>query len=183
MLSFLFWSSLLAGFTAAYDTPIYPRGAFNSSTIFTTPGSAVTTNNASTSSWNCSQSWSYYGVQLNGVSFSNLLTFTSTYTYHNITASTEVLCDGHPRIVGGLTTIATGTNTTITSKPRPFTMPMPTCRPLPQECASLEGMYGVVPCNQTGTGGVRNTKQCGQCSIFGGTVSSAVPASMSMWTF
>ena len=118
-----------------------------------------------TATMNCSASWnSWYNASIWNT-FNNVRTYTKTYTYHNITASTTVACDGHTRIVGDLTTTATGTNSTLTSAPRPFTNVKPTCEPAAADCSSLWDMYYEFPCTQT------KGLSCGPCHIEGGTVS------------
>lgn len=95
-------------------------------------------------------------------------TYLATYTYHNITAATTTACDGHPRVIGGsdaLTTIATGTNTTLTSVPKNFTIPTPTCNLAPSECTGKLASWSL--CSGGPTTSVSN---CGACSIWGGTV-------------
>ena len=68
----------------------------------------------------------------------NSTTFASTYTYHNITASMTTACDGHPRIVGDLTTLATGTNVTMVTlgTTTAFNKTTPACVLEPSDCTS-----------------------------------------------
>ena len=97
---------------------------------------------------------------------------TSTYTYHNITASMTTACDGHPRVVGDLTTLATGTSSSLTTSeylagPN-FTKPTPSCTMAPPDCAQVTAEYEVARTNSY----CSNTQDldCGKCTINGGTV-------------
>lgn len=99
-------------------------------------------------------------------------TYLETYEYYNITAATTTACDGHPRVVGGsnaLTTIATGTNSTLTSAPKNFTVPTPTCQLSPSECIGELASYSLCSGGPT-----TSSADCGPCSIWGGTVSPSM---------
>lgn len=120
--------------------------------------------NTTAESMNCSASWNAWLESSLDAGF-NLSTFTTTYTYHNMTAQLTTLCDGHPRIVGGLTTTATGTNSTLTSTAMNFTTPPPKCEPVATDCSSLYEQRWILPCTHT------KGLDCGQCNIWGGSVS------------
>lgn len=93
-----------------------------------------------------------------------------TYTYHNITAQTTTLCDGHPRIIGGvdaLTTVATGTSSSLTEAPQNFTQPTPTCKLQAAECTGDLAEYELC---SGGPATTTTSLDCGVCSIWGGTV-------------
>lgn len=122
----------------------------------------------------CAKSWLTWlsnSMDLMDLGYS---TWMSTYTYHNITASVTTLCDGHPRIVGGrdaLTTVATGSGTTITSAMRNFTVPSPTCMIPASECTGTLDYYTSYESYSLCSGGPN--KKCGPCTIQGGTVNTA----------
>lgn len=158
---------------AIRDGVLFPRG-LNSSEIYKASLStaAYTTSshgNASqvTAPGPCYDRWmSWFNSSYDQLG--EWTTFVSTYTYHNITAAVTTACDGHPRIVGGtdgLTTTATGTNSTLTSMPKNFTVPTPICTVPPSECTG--SLLAWTLCSGTST----QTSDCGPCSIWGGTVS------------
>lgn len=138
---------------------------------------------------NCSESWSSWLEASIQFSLGTYISFTSTRTYHNMTAKTTKLCDGHTRIVGGLdglTTTATGTMTFFTfglsTYSGRFTPPTPTCIPPPADRTNIfSGFFVWVPRTRgydksqypsTLPSSLQATGQiCGHCSIFGGTVS------------
>lgn len=155
------------------DTGVSARG-FNTSTIADgfsvlaqTASRGANAATGSLTSSSCGDAWMSW---LNS-STRYIPTWTSyvdTYTYHNITAATTTGCDDHPRVVGGngaLTTVATGTNTTLTSAPKNFTVPTPTCRLSPSECTGKLALYSL--CKGVAT---TSSSNCGVCSIWGGTV-------------
>ena len=157
MLSLLFFAA--AGAASADPGPRhYPRQA--NATITST--ASVT----GTAAHNCSWTWDQWLGSSLDAQFDSI-NITSTYTYHNITASLTTQCDGMPRVVGDFTTIATGTNTTLTQTTTNYTKPSPTCTPDPVDCADINAGYGTYPCPRPTTGVVSS---CGQCSIWGGTV-------------
>lgn len=137
-----------------------------------TPSGTTSHFATSTCKNSCVATWNDYMSSLVEVSLNNFsyTSFISTYTYHNMTAQLTTACDGHPRIVGDLTTTATGTNSTLTSTSATgnFTKPTPSCVLAPSDCTSFYGMYGSTQMSKYCT----NTKDldCGQCTINGGTV-------------
>ena len=119
----------------------------------------------------CSASWNAWFSGSIYAEITYVSTYTTTYTYHNISAELTTLCDGHPRIVGGqngLTTLATGTNSSVTSATRNYTAPTPTCKPASTDCSALWNTYRTSPCTRT------QDSDCGPCSIWGGTVRHAL---------
>lgn len=91
----------------AFEAPKFPRATTNSSSTTLPTGS----NNGK----NCSWSWSSWDrAQRSAESFTSDVMVT-TYTYHNLSASTTIGCDDITRIVGDLTTVATGTNVSTTT--------------------------------------------------------------------
>ena len=134
-----------------------------------------------TTSMNCSASWNEWLLSQNAFSFGWTSSYT-TFTYHNMTAPTTTLCDGHPRIVGGsnaLVTTATGTTSTMTSEQKSngdFTVPTPICMPPEVDQTALHDIWQLwVPHTkperfQSFTFSTTSSG-CGDCSIWGGTVS------------
>ena len=153
------------------------------------PSATLSTYTASTS-MNCSASWMAWLTSSQNFRFGTFSTFYTTWTYHNMTAKVTTLCDGHPRIVGGingLTTTATGTTSVQTISQLDhagnFTVPTPKCVPPQSDVSSIFSIadiivpnttpYNAVNFNTTPTMSTTATRTtCGPCSIFGGTVST-----------
>jgi len=120
----------------------------------------------------CAATWNQYFSSLEDASIHafGYVSYQSTYTYHNMTAQITTACDGHPRIVGDLTTTATGIGTVLTSMTTNgnFSGTRPSCTLAPSECVSFIVEYGSTMVSSYCT----NTKaaDCGKCTINAGTV-------------
>jgi len=162
MLSLLLFYSCIVR-TVKSEGPKYPRETTNSTT--TTIASTGSTQQ------NCSWSWSSWNRAQHSAELYTSTLVTSTYTYHNITASTSVGCDGIVRIVGDLSTLATGTNVSTSYTyyaTNVSTVATPTCTPTREDCKSLMRLIpDGPPCSLSGE------EDCGRCSIYGGGTGSA----------
>lgn len=158
----------------------------------TTPGEGITIHPTFSKPADCSASWNDWLILSQSEMVGNMSTFSTTWTYYNMTAQVTTLCDGHPRIVGGsngLTTTATGTSSALTVQyvhpTTTFSIPPPKCLPPPAERTSLSQYWGVMVPNTTGTPLFETASSflpsvftgtpgaCGPCSIYGGRVSPA----------
>jgi len=121
---------------------------------------------------------------------STLFTGQITHVYTNYTyTGISTLCDGHPRIVGGITPTSTWTETWTQSSMRrkEFTdvVPRPNCFIEPEDCATL---YSTFFATRTIGGSVPprgppcRTQNCDKCTIHGSVVEvlySPVPTTVS----
>jgi len=152
---------------------IYPRQAITNATTSFLP-TATGTGAGHNCSWSWS-SWTSASFQYH-MSHSEQVNITTTYTTHNLTASTTVKCDNITRIIGDLTTTATGTTSSVISTyeyPSNYTEPPPTCTPPAKDCFDLL-IWNPVTSRTIPLECARPTTSvqeiCGPCGIVGGTI-------------
>nr|POE93677.1 hypothetical protein CFP56_19689 [Quercus suber] len=89
----------------------------------------------------CNSNWQAYITSSIDYAGEVSILATSSWTYHNLSAQLTTLCDGDPRVVGALTTLATGTNSSVYYQFQNYTAPTPTCSINPSDCADLNAAY------------------------------------------